>query len=83
LRGHFRPRRLIKMASRENIKVKKLRVSDEDIAGNYVIRILTFNSIITCTIIADAEKIVNCRRRYDIISLSEFEKLAVVLFFSN
>jgi hypothetical protein len=73
------------MAGGKNIKVKRLRVSNRDAAGNYVIRILTLNGITTYTIIADAEETADRRRRrrYDIISSLESETLAAASLFFN
>jgi hypothetical protein len=83
LRGRPRPRRFTEIAGKENAEVKKLRIFNKDTAGNCVIRILTLNDITTCTIVADAEKVINYRRRYNMISSSKSEKLAIVSFFSN
>jgi hypothetical protein len=85
LRDHSRPRHPTEMAGKKNVKIKKLRVPNKNAAGNCVIRILTLNDIIICTIIADAKKTANrCRyRRYSMITLSESETLAAVSLFSN
>jgi hypothetical protein len=78
------------MAGKGDTKIKRLRVSDRDAASNCVIRILTFNGITTCTIVADAEGTADCRRRRrrrrcrcDMISSSESETLAAVSLFSD
>jgi hypothetical protein len=85
LRGRLRPRRLIEMVGRGNIKIKKLRVSNGNAAGNCVFRILILNDIITCTIIADIKRVADYRRRrrYGMISSSESEKLIAVSLFFN
>jgi hypothetical protein len=91
LRGRSRPRRLIGMAGGGDAKVKRLRVSDGNAAGDCVIRILTLNGITTCIIVADAKGAADrrrrrCRRRRrrcGIISSSESETLAVVSLFSD
>jgi hypothetical protein len=91
LRDRLRPRRLIRMTGEKDAEVERLRVSNRDTAGDYVIRILIFNGIITYIIVADAERVANRRRRYrrrryrrrryGIISSSESETLAAALLF--
>jgi hypothetical protein len=76
------------MAGEKDIKIKRLRVSNRNTAGNYVIRILTLNGITIYIIVADAEETANRRRRrrrryYNIISSSESETLTAVSLFSN
>jgi hypothetical protein len=87
LRDRSRPRRLTKIAGKKDIKIKRLRVSNKDATGNCVIKILIFNGIIICTIIANTERVTNYRRRrrrhYNIISSLKSETLAAVSLFSN
>jgi hypothetical protein len=85
LRGRSRPRRPIEMAGEENIKIERLRVPNGNAASNCVIKILTFNGITTCTIVADAEGAANRRRRRHcgMITSSESETLAAVSLFSD